>query len=113
MKQSSAARRWPRYSAEGQVKVLSQHNEMKMMSFGRIRGISEGGLSFSCAQSLQIGAQIEVEFELPVAKSAVRLLAIVRSHKGDTYGVEFCEPGIRQRQGLIVACNALSLRRAV
>ena len=105
------ARRWPRYPTDGPIKVLSDQNSTKMMVFGRLRKISEGGLAFTCRQSLNIDDQVELEFELPVAKSAVRLQAIVRSSRGDTYGVEFCDPGARQKQGLMVACNALSLRQ--
>ena len=108
--QNIVGRRWNRYPASGQIKILNERDQVKAMRFGRISQISEGGLAFSCREKFQVGEPIEVEFELPVAKAAVKLSAIVRSNSGDVYGVEFLHPGARQRQGLTFACNALSFR---
>ena len=108
--QNSIGRRWNRYSANGQVKILSEHEQVKTMSFGRIAQISEGGLAFSCLQPLAVGEPIELEFEIPVSKLAIKLAAIVRNRDGNTYGVEFLQPGPHQKQGLQFACNALSYR---
>jgi hypothetical protein len=106
--QNVIGRRWNRYPANGQVKILNERDQVKIMSFGRISQLSEGGLAFSTRQKLEIGEPVELEFELPMAKAAVKLAAIVRSNIGDIYGVEFLQPGMRQRQGLTFACNALA-----
>ena len=105
---NTLGRRWNRYPANGQVKILNERDQVKIMSFGRISLLSEGGLAFSSRQKLEIGEPIELEFELPVAKAAVKIAAVVRSNIGDSYGVEFLQPGARQRQGLTFACNALA-----
>jgi len=78
------------------------------MIFGRTEDLSEGGLGLYTAQQLEIEEAVQMEFELPFARSAAKLVGIVKNNINGTYGVEFhnLPPGLRKE--LNRACQALS-----
>src|SRR5579864_3868695 len=108
LKYSSAARKWKRYSFDTVVKIVSIRKAVKTMIFGRTDNLSEGGLGFYAAQQLEINETVQIEFELPSARSAARLSGVVRNKIDGTYGVEFLDLPPGRRKELLRACEDLS-----
>jgi PilZ domain len=82
-------RRWPRYSVDVPVQVVT-HGPMKIaVAQGRGSALNCGGMAVSSEVNLSIGEQIAVEFTPPHTDQAVRVRCFVRNRQRYSYGVEF------------------------
>ena len=107
-KYGPAARKFKRYAISTVIKVIVTRNSAKIMMFGRTDNISEAGLALYAPQELQIDEAIQLELEVPGAKTPVKLGGKVKNNLNGAYGVEFIDIYPRQRQELVRACEALA-----
>lgn len=105
---TAAARRWKRYYLRGTVKIINTRNQAKIMIFGQVDDVSEGGLGLYSQQTLQINEKVEIELQFPMSKSSTKLLGTVRNASDGRYGIEFCDLAIQQKEELARACRSLS-----
>jgi PilZ domain-containing protein len=107
-KYTAAARRWKRYYLRGTVKIINTRNQAKMMIFGQVDNVSEGGMGLYSPQALEINETVEIELQFPMSNSSTKFLGTVRNASNGHYGIEFCELALPQREELLRACRALS-----
>jgi hypothetical protein len=108
LKYTAAARRWKRYYMHGPIKIINTRNKVRMMSFGQVDDLSEGGLGMYCHQALDVNETVEIEFQIPASKSSLRFLGTVRNSGDGRYGIEFSDLGAHEKEELARACRTLS-----
>jgi hypothetical protein len=74
----------------------------------RTLDISESGVGGVFQETWGLGARIKLEISLPVDRTPLNVLAIVRHHTGARYGFEFLDISPEQHQILRDACKVLS-----
>jgi hypothetical protein len=82
MKPFSPQRRWVRQTVDLPVKIGIYQDS------GLVTELSEGGMSLYAGMALKPGDLLEVEFEMPVART---VQAVVRNKTGLNFGLEFVE----------------------
>lgn len=108
LRYTAAARRWKRYYMHGPIKIINIRNKTRMMIFGQLDDLSEGGLGLYSPQMLEVNETVELEFQIPASKSSIKFLGTVRNVSDGRYGIEFRELGVPEKEELARACRALS-----
>ena len=88
MKPFSPPRRWVRQTVDLPVKIGIYQDSGAVLVPGLVTELSEGGMSLYAGMSLKPGDLLEVEFEMPVART---VQAVVRNKIGFNFGLEFVE----------------------
>ena len=108
---ASEGRRWQRYHLLVPVRVTVE----KLLRVSVIDSLSfrmnDGGLEVCTDTELTIGDKANLEFKPPHFDRALTLRAVVRSHKGNFYGLEFLATSATERDQL--ACFREILRAKV
>jgi hypothetical protein len=99
-------RRAPRFSVEMRVRVVTR-NAVRSDWFGQANDISEYGMALMVPASFDIGAQIDIEFTLPITRHKLVLAAEIKNRTNFRYGVEFLFPTKHQREAILKACRML------
>jgi len=107
-KYTSAARRWKRYSLRGTVKIINTRNQARIMIFGQVDNVSEGGMGLYSPQALEVNEKVEIELQFPASQSSTKFTGTVRNANNGHYGIEFCEVAMPQKEELVRACSTLS-----
>jgi hypothetical protein len=81
-------RRWERQAVDLPVVVGIYRDSREIRVPGRVTELSEAGMSLYAGISLNPGDLLEVEFELPVART---MQAVVRNRVGYNFGLEFVD----------------------
>ena len=82
-------RRWPRQPADLPLRVFLSSGASDLVVPGRATEISPGGVCFCAGVELMPGDLLEIEFNDPMC---VRVMGVIRSRSGYTYGMEFLSP---------------------
>ena len=110
-KASERRRRWRRYHFTVPVRVTIE----KLLQFSVINSSSsqmnDGGLEVCTDTALTIGDKADLEFKPPHFDRALTLRGVVRSNKGNFYGLEFLATSATERDQL--ACYREILRTKV
>jgi PilZ domain len=98
--EASEGRRWRRYHLLVPVRVTIE----KLLHVSVIDSLSfrmnNGGLEVCTDTELTIGDKADLEFKPPHFDRALTLRAVVRSHKGNFYGLEFLATSATERDQL-------------
>src|SRR4030081_791798 len=79
-------RRWPRYSVDLPVRIVIPNGPLTSTVPGRATEISGSGMALHSPLGLKPGDLMQVEFPTSNPSGVV---AVVRNHKGDCFGLEF------------------------
>ena len=82
-------RRWPRYTVDVPVRVITQGLTKGTIVQGRGSELNNGGMAVSAGTDLSIGSQVLVEFTAPRTGQPIRVRCFVRNRAEHKYGVEF------------------------
>ena len=85
----SRPRRWPRYTIDLPVRVLSQRPANNVAACGHGMELNGGGMRILVLLDLAVGDQIAIEFTPPYSGQLLTVRAFIRNRRGHTYGVEF------------------------
>lgn len=85
----AVVRRWPRYPIQVPVQLVTEGPTNVTVVQGSGTALNCGGMAVSCQVELLIGAQVVVEFTMPVSGEPVRARCFVRNRHDFTYGLEF------------------------
>ena len=97
-------RKSPRFFVDKRLKIKVVPRSQESLLHGRIRDLSEGGLSAIVSGLLNAGEQTMLEF--PDADGNTLVLAAVVCHrKGFYYGLQFSNPTAEQRQAIVKICT--------
>ena len=88
-KASVAARRWTRYLVNLPVRLVTEGPAQSVIVKGEASDLNVGGVAVRANVALPVGAQVAVEFTLPLIGEAAKLRGFVRNRQGFTYGLEF------------------------
>jgi hypothetical protein len=88
MAANSPSRRWPRQAVDLPVRVGIYRDSETVLVPGLVTELSEGGMSLYAGMWLKPGDLLEVEFQMPVART---VQAVVRNKTGFNFGLEFIE----------------------
>jgi c-di-GMP-binding flagellar brake protein YcgR len=69
--------------------------------------VSQGGMAFTLALSLQVGETVSLEVVLPFSEHPLTLTGVVRHCQGTKYGVEFIGLREQQRRAIVRFCERL------
>jgi hypothetical protein len=83
------ARRWPRYTIDVPVRLITQRPTKVAIVQGRGRELNHGGIAVFAGVEVSIDEQVAVEFTPPYAGQPIRARGFVRNRNGYTYGIEF------------------------
>jgi len=94
-----------RYSFDGQLDLTVYRSGQKRELWGRAADISEGGISATLSEMLEVGeiALIQIEVE----RKALNLRAAVRYRRGHFCGFEFLIMSLDQREAIKSLCERL------
>lgn len=84
-----ALRRWPRYSIDVPVRLITQRPTKTAVVQGRGRELNRCGMAIYAGVEVSIDEQVAVEFTPPYAGQSVRVRGFVRNRSGYIYGIEF------------------------
>ena len=101
------ARRFPRYEIDTEVAAFGARDQWIMR--GRSLNISEVGIAGLFVTGWPAGTSVTLNFPVPVARSPLRVKAIVRSRSDHRYGFEFMELNPTQREIISKTCRTLAL----
>ncbi len=82
-------RRWPRYTIDVPVRLITQRPTKVAIVQGRGRELNHGGIAVFAGVEVSIDEQVAVEFTPPYAGQPIRARGFVRNRNGYTYGIEF------------------------
>ncbi|HSS98108.1 MAG TPA: PilZ domain-containing protein [Terriglobales bacterium] len=88
MKPFSPPRRWVRQTVDLPVKIGVYQDSEAVLVPGLVTELSEGGMSLYAGMALKPGDLLEVEFQMPIART---VQAVVRNKTGFNFGLEFVE----------------------
>jgi PilZ domain len=87
--QKASARRWRRYHLLVPVRVTIERRRDVGVIDSLGFQMNDGGLEVCTDTALAIGDQADLEFKPPHFDRALTLRGVVRSNKGNFYGLEF------------------------
>ena len=82
-------RRWPRYTTDVPVRLITQRATNAAVVHGRGRELNHGGMVVFAGVELSVGEQVAVDFTPPYAGQPIRVRSFVRNRNGYAYGLEF------------------------
>jgi hypothetical protein len=103
------ARRFPRYEIDTQIAVATVEGTNQRVMHGRSLNISEVGIAGLFVTGVPSGTAVTLKFPVPVARSPLRVDAIVRSRSDHRYGFEFMGLNPTQREIIGKTCRTLAL----
>lgn len=99
------ARSFARFAIDLPFQVLLSETASIPVTTGRMRDISLGGLGGALESDVRVGQRVWVEFRLPGANEATRLLCRVCHGNLDRFGFEFLNITPQQRDAIRQACQ--------
>jgi c-di-GMP-binding flagellar brake protein YcgR len=102
-------RRYQRYEIDTQLHVTVLGVEQRGTMRGRSLDISEVGIAGVFVTVWDVGTPVNLEFTVPVMRSAVKVRGLLRSHSGYRYGFEFVDLSPEQREIISKTCRTLAL----
>ena len=81
----------------------------KEVLHGRTKDLGEGGVGATIPGNMEIGETAELEFQLPLHNSLLRLQAEVRYRQGFQYGFKFLHPTNQEREMIRRATRELPI----
>jgi len=101
-------RSFARFALELPVAVMLSESASIPISSGKMRDISLGGLGAVLDPPVSLGQRLWLEFRLPGAETAMRLLCKVRHDYGQRFGFQFLDISGEQRDLIRQACQGLA-----
>ncbi len=100
-------RSFARFALQVAVAAMLSESASIPVSSGTMRDISLGGLGAVLDPAVGVGQRLWLEFRLPQAASALRLLCKVRHNYGERFGLQFLNITPEQRDQIRQACQGL------
>ncbi len=101
------ARSFARFAFDIPFAVYLSETASIPISTGTMRDISLGGVGGMLEEAVGIGQRLWLEFRLPNAADAMRLLSKVRHGSGHRFGFQFLNITPEQRDSIRQACQGL------
>ncbi len=102
-------RRWERHPVNIRIKITLSLNGESSCFHGEASDVSQGGLRLFMPRPLDPGVIILMEFSLPYNSRAMAIRGLIRNRSGFSYGVEFMNPTVYQRETISQLCKTLQL----
>lgn len=107
-KQWKVTRSFARFALEVPVSAMLSESASIPVSSGKMRDISLGGVGAILDPPVGVGQRLWLEFLLPQAASAMRLLCKVRHNYGERFGFQFLNITPEQREQIRQCCQGLA-----
>ncbi len=101
-------RSFARFAMEIEVSVMLSERASIPVSGGKTRDISLGGLGAFLEPPVAVGQKVWLEFRLPHAAEAIRVLSKVRHDYGERFGFQFLNISAEQQDQIRQACQGLT-----
>ena len=106
--QWKVTRSFARFALVVPVSAMLSQNASIPVSQGKTRDISLGGVAAALDPPVGVGQRLWLEFCLPHAESAMRLLCKVRHDYGERFGFQFLDITPEQRDAIRQSCQGLA-----
>ncbi len=100
-------RSFARFAMQVPVSAMLSESASIPVATGTMRDISLGGLGAVLDPAVGVGQRLWVEFRLPEAATAMRLLCKVRHDYGERFGFQFLNITPGQRDEIRQSCQGL------
>lgn len=107
-KQWKITRSFARFAMEVPVSAMLSESASIPVATGKMRDISLGGLGAVLDPPVGVGQRLWMEFRLPQATAAMRLLCKVRHNYGERFGFQFLNITPEQRDEIRQSCQGLA-----
>ncbi|HVP44743.1 MAG TPA: PilZ domain-containing protein [Terriglobales bacterium] len=101
-------RSFARFALQVPVSAMMSESASIPVSSGRTRDISLGGLGAFLEPPVAVGQRLWVEFRLPPASAAMRILGKVQHDYGGRFGFQFLNITPEQQDEIRQACQGLA-----
>lgn len=101
-------RSFARFAMQVPVAAMLSESASIPISAGKMRDISLGGVGAFLEPPVGVGQRLWLEFQLPGAEAALRLLCKVRHDYGQRFGLQFLDISAEQRDLIRQACQGLA-----
>ncbi len=106
-KQWKITRSFARFVMQVPVAAMLSESASIPVATGTMRDISLGGVGAVLDPPVGVGQRLWVEFRLPQAASALRLLCKIRHNYGERFGLQFLNITPEQRDDIRQSCQGL------